>query len=52
MQTDRAYAVPVAAACSATEAQIPRLTQLEAVPELLWQAVSLARSLVSQIKEF
>jgi len=50
MQTDRAYAVPVAAACSAAADLTPRLTQLEAVPELLWQAVSLARSLVSQIK--
>jgi Fe-S-cluster-containing hydrogenase component 2 len=50
MQTDRAYAVGVAAACSAAEVQTPRLTQLEAVPELLSEAVSLARSLVSQIK--
>ncbi|TAG66484.1 MAG: 4Fe-4S ferredoxin [Oscillatoriales cyanobacterium] len=50
MQTDRAYAVGVAPACSAGEVQTPRLTQLEAVPELLSEAVSLARSLVSQIK--
>lgn len=52
MQTDRALAIPVAVASSVAPAQIPGLTQLEAVPELLCQAVSLARSLVSQIKEF
>ncbi|MCC3437832.1 MAG: 4Fe-4S ferredoxin [Microcoleus sp. PH2017_40_RAT_O_B] len=50
MQTDRASAVPVAVPCGAAEVQTPRLTQLEAVPELLSEAVSLARSLVSQIK--
>nr|WP_228057041.1 LdpA C-terminal domain-containing domain [Tychonema sp. LEGE 07203] len=50
MQSDRAYAVPVAAAHSAAEVPTPRLNQLEAVPELLSEAVSLARSLVSQIK--
>jgi len=52
MQTDRAYAVPVAVARPGAGVQTSRLTQLEAVPELLWEAVSLARSLVSQIKEF
>ena len=35
MQSDRAYAVPVAAAHSAAEVPTPRLNQLEAVPELL-----------------
>ncbi|MEG4970654.1 LdpA C-terminal domain-containing domain [Microcoleus sp. B6-A1] len=52
MQTDRAYAVPVAVARPAAGVQTSRLPQLEAVPELLSQAVSLACSLVSQIKEF
>jgi hypothetical protein len=52
MQTDRAYAVPVAAAPPTAFVQTARLPQLEAVPELLWEAVSLARSLVSQLKEF
>ncbi|MEG4169474.1 MULTISPECIES: circadian clock protein LdpA [unclassified Microcoleus] len=52
MQTDRAYAVPVAVARPAAGVQTSRLPQLEAVPELLSQAVSLACSLVSQLKEF
>ncbi len=52
MQTDRAYAVPVAVAPPTAGVQTSRLPQLEAVPELLSQAVSLARSLVSQLKEF
>ena len=52
MQTDRAYAVPVAAAPPTAFVQTARLPQLEAVPELLWEAVSLACSLVSQLKEF
>ncbi|MEG3919558.1 MULTISPECIES: circadian clock protein LdpA [unclassified Microcoleus] len=52
MQTDRAYAVPVAVTRPGAGVQTSRLPQLEAVPELLSQAVSLARSLVSQIKEF
>lgn len=52
MQTDRAYAVPVAAAPPTAEVQTARLPQLEAVPELLSEAVSLACSLVSQLKEF
>lgn len=52
MQTDRAYAVPVAVARPAAEIQTSRLPQLEAVPELLSEAVSLACSLVSQLKEF
>lgn len=52
MQVDRALAIPVAIAPSAASAQIPGLTQLEAFPELLWQAVSLAHSLVSQLKEY
>jgi Fe-S-cluster-containing hydrogenase component 2 len=52
MQIDRAKAIPVAVASSAATAQTPRLTQLEAFPELLWQAVSLAHSLVSQLKEY
>jgi Fe-S-cluster-containing hydrogenase component 2 len=51
MQIDRAKAIPAAVASSAATAQIPQLTQLEAVPELLWEAVSLAHSLVSQLKE-
>ncbi len=52
MQTDRASAVPAAVApADAARTQTPRLTQIEAVPELLWPAVSLARSLVSQLKE-
>ncbi|MEG5035417.1 circadian clock protein LdpA [Microcoleus sp. AT3-D2] len=50
MQTDRAYAVPVALARPAAGVQTSRLPQLEAVPELLSEAVSLARSLVSQLK--
>jgi Fe-S-cluster-containing hydrogenase component 2 len=52
MQTDRACAVPVAAAPPTAFVQTARLSQLEAVPELLWEAVSLACSLVSQLKEF
>lgn len=52
MQSHRAYAVPVAAARPAAGVQTSRLPQLEAVPELLWEAVNLARSLVSQLKEF
>jgi len=52
MQSDRAYAVPVAVARPGAGVQTSRLPQLEAVPELLSQAVSLARSLVSQLKEF
>ncbi len=52
MQTDRAYAVPVAVARPGAGVQTSRLPQLEAVPELLSEAVSLACSLVSQIKEF
>ncbi|MEG4976715.1 circadian clock protein LdpA [Microcoleus sp. K4-B3] len=52
MQTDRACAVPVALARPAAGVQTSRLPQLEAVPELLSEAVSLARSLVSQLKEF
>ncbi|MEG4073359.1 LdpA C-terminal domain-containing domain [Microcoleus sp. Pol14C2] len=52
MQTDRACAVPVAVARPAAGVQTSRLPQLEAVPELLSEAVSLACSLVSQLKEF
>ncbi|MEG4148099.1 circadian clock protein LdpA [Microcoleus sp. Pol12B5] len=52
MQTDRAYAVPVAVTRPGAGVQTSRLPQLEAVPELLSQAVSLARSLVSPLKEF
>ncbi|MBW3584977.1 MAG: 4Fe-4S ferredoxin [Cyanobacteria bacterium 0813] len=52
MQSDRAYAVPVAVARSGAGVQTSRLPQLEAVPELLSEAVSLACSLVSQLKEF
>ncbi|UNU25896.1 circadian clock protein LdpA [Microcoleus vaginatus] len=52
MQIDRAYAVPVAVARSGAGVQTSRLPQLEAVPELLSEAVSLACSLVSQLKEF
>ena len=52
MQTDRACAVPVAAAPPTALVQTARLPHLEAVPELLSEAVSLARSLVSQLKEF
>jgi len=52
MQTDRACAVPVAAAPPTAFVQTARLPHLEAVPELLWEAVSLACSLVSQLKEF
>jgi Fe-S-cluster-containing hydrogenase components 2 len=51
MQIDRALAMTVAIAPPAAGAQIPGLTQLEAFPELLWPAVSLAHSLVSQLKE-
>ncbi|PSB43986.1 4Fe-4S ferredoxin [filamentous cyanobacterium Phorm 6] len=52
MQTDRALAIPTTAQPATAGVQIPRHTQLEAVPELLWEAVSLARSLVSQLKEY
>ncbi|MGB3265657.1 MAG: LdpA C-terminal domain-containing domain [Microcoleus sp.] len=48
MQSDRALAIP--AAKPAAGVPTPRLNQLEAVPELLSEAVNLARSLVSQIK--
>ena len=52
MQADRAYAVPVGVASPTAFVQTARLPQLEAVPELLREAVSLACSLVSQLKEF
>jgi Fe-S-cluster-containing hydrogenase component 2 len=52
MQIDRALAIPVAIASPAASAQIPGITHLEAFPELLWEAVSLAHSLVSQLKEY
>lgn len=52
MQIDRALAIPNAIAPPAASAEIPGLTQLEAFPELLWQAVSLAHSLVSPLKEY
>lgn len=52
MQSDRALATPATALPATAGVQTPRLTQLEAVPELLWEAVSLARSLVSQLKEY
>ncbi|MDQ2098305.1 MAG: LdpA C-terminal domain-containing domain [Tychonema bourrellyi B0820] len=52
MQIDRALAIPNAIAPPAAGAHIPGLTQLEAFPELLWQAVSLAHSLVSPLKEY
>lgn len=52
MQIDRALASPVAVSPSAARVQVPRPPQLEAVPELLEQAVSLAHSLVSQLKEY
>ena len=52
MQIDRALAIPNAIAPPAAGAHIPGLTQLEAFPELLWPAVSLAHSLVSQLKEY
>lgn len=52
MQTDRACAVPVAAAPPTAFVETARLPHLEAVPELLSEAVSLASSLVSQLKEF
>ena len=52
MQVDRALAISAAIPPPAASAQIPGLTQLEAFPELLWQAVSLAHSLVSQLKEY
>jgi len=52
MQIDRALAMTAAIAPPAAGVQIPGLTQLEAFPELLWQAVSLAHSLVSQLKEY
>lgn len=48
--TQRATAIPAVEQPSAAQAPQPPLTQLEAIPELLWQAVSLAHSLVSQIK--
>ena len=52
IQVDRALAISAAIPPPAASAQIPGLTQLEAFPELLWQAVSLAHSLVSQLKEY
>ena len=52
MQIDRALVIPTIAQPATAGAQTPRHTQLEAVPELLWEAVSLARSLVSQLKEY
>jgi Fe-S-cluster-containing hydrogenase component 2 len=52
MQIDRALAMTAAIAPPAAGAHIPGLTQLEAFPELLWLAVSLAHSLVSQLKEY
>jgi Fe-S-cluster-containing hydrogenase component 2 len=52
MQVDRALAGGGAIAPSAASAQISGLSQLEAFPELLWQAVSLAHSLISQLKEY
>ncbi len=52
MQVDRALAISAVIPPPAASAQIPGLTQLEAFPELLWQAVSLAHSLVCQLKEY
>jgi hypothetical protein len=52
MQIDRVLAKTAAVAPPSAGAQTPGLTQLEAFPELLEQAVSLARSLVSQLKEY
>ncbi|HBK97807.1 MAG TPA: 4Fe-4S ferredoxin [Microcoleaceae bacterium UBA10368] len=52
MQIDRALAMTVAIAPPVAGTKIPGLTQLEAFPELLWPAVSLAHSLVSQLKEY
>lgn len=52
MQIDRALAIPAAIAPPSASAQIPGITHLEAFPELLWEAVSLAHSLVSQLKEY
>lgn len=52
MQIDRALAIPATIPPPPASAQIPGLTQLEAFPELLWQAVSLAHSLVSPLKEY
>lgn len=52
MQIDRALVIPTIAQPATAGVQTPRHTQLEAVPELLWEAVSLARSLVSQLKEY
>lgn len=50
MQTERAKAIPGKNIPPAATAQIPLAATLEAEPNLLWQAVSLAHSLVSQIK--
>ncbi|HLO49718.1 MAG TPA: LdpA C-terminal domain-containing domain [Kamptonema sp.] len=50
MQTERAKVIPGAIAPPAAPAQTPLTAALEAAPDLLWQAVSLAHSLVSQIK--
>ena len=52
MQIDRALAKTATVAPPSAGSQTPGLTQLEAFPELLEQAVSLARSLVSQLKEY
>lgn len=52
MQIDRALAMTAAIAPPAAGSHIPGLTQLEAFPELLWPAVSLAHALVSQLKEY
>ena len=52
MQIDRALAIPNAITPPVAGTKIPGLTQLEAFPELLWPAVSLAHSLVSQLKEY
>ncbi|MEK0182500.1 MAG: 4Fe-4S ferredoxin [Oscillatoriales cyanobacterium] len=51
MQIDRALAIPNAITPPVTGTKTPGLTQLEAFPALLRQAVSLANSLVSQLKE-
>ncbi|MDB9509945.1 LdpA C-terminal domain-containing domain, partial [Kamptonema animale CS-326] len=49
-QIERAKAIPGKNIPPAATAQIPLAATLEAEPNLLWQAVSLAHSLVSQIK--
>jgi hypothetical protein len=51
MQIEKASAIPPKITPTFTATKTPITAKLESDSNLLWQAVSLAQSLVSQIKE-